>query len=84
MRQGKPFEVLTEISPLRAVGPDEHAEGFGLVATHNSPVVSGNVPYLNCRVEALVAPCADSTPLSRSARRARKSPVCTTTPRAES
>ena len=57
MRQGKPFEVLTEISPLRAVGATMSiAEGFGLVATHNSPVVSGNVPYLNCRVEALVAP----------------------------
>ena len=57
MRQGKPFEVLTEIPPLRAVGATVSiAEGFGLVATYDSPVVSGNVPYLNCRVEALVAP----------------------------
>ena len=57
MRQGRPFEVLTEIPPLRAVGATMSiAEGFGLVATYNSPVVSGNVPYLNCRVEALVAP----------------------------
>ena len=44
MRQGKPFEVLTEIPPLRAVGATMSiAEGFGLVATHNSPVV-GNEP----------------------------------------
>lgn len=57
MRQGRPFEVLTQIPPLRAVGATMSiAEGFGLVATYNSPVVSGNVPYLNCRVEALVAP----------------------------
>src|ERR1035441_1362639 len=31
MRQGKPFEVLTKISPLRAVGATMSiAEGFGL------------------------------------------------------
>jgi Flp pilus assembly CpaF family ATPase len=37
MRQGKPFEVLTEISPLRAVGATMSiAEGFGLVCARRS------------------------------------------------
>ena len=47
MRQGKPFEVLTEISPLRAVGATMSiAEGFGLVATHNSPVVKQRASHV--------------------------------------
>ncbi len=57
MRRSKPFEILTTISPLRAVGATMSiAEAFGKVATYENPVVSGNVPYLNCRVEALVSP----------------------------
>src|ERR1035441_5401554 len=43
MRQSKPFELRSSTRPLRAVGATmSMAGGVGVVATHNSPVVSGN------------------------------------------
>jgi type IV secretion system protein TrbB len=57
MRRSRPFELLTTISPMRALGATVSiAEAFGKVATDANPVVSGIVPYLDCRVEALVPP----------------------------